>query len=258
LNRPIVFLHGFPFNSQLWKPQIEYFGRSFRVLAPDLRGHGKNPMTEDPGPWLMGHYVNDLKLLLDREGVRSVFLCGVSMGGYIALEFVARYPERVSGLILSDTRADADSNEAKQKRYELIERIYSEGMGGFASEFSRKVVSESTLRNRPYVQRELEAMILGNTSRNVAMTLGMMASRPTNVPNLSRIQCPTLVCAGVDDSITPQAVNEFIAGGIEGARFRLIHEAGHLPNIEQPAVFNSYVDEFIRTTFDRRPLPLIG
>lgn len=243
----IIFLHGFPFNGSAWKPQVEYFKDRFEVYAPDLRGHGT--AAAPSGPWMIAHYVEDLKHFMDEKKVPKAILCGLSMGGYIALQFVAKYPERVAGLILADTRADADSNEVKMKRYETIEKIHREGLSGFAKDFSRAVLSESTLRERPDIQKHVEAMILGNAAGNMAMAVGALVARHDNRSTLSSIRCPTAVFVGTEDKITPPELSELIAGGVEDSVLRLIEKAGHLSNVEQPDVFNHHIDTFLKNNF---------
>ncbi|MEQ1722615.1 MAG: alpha/beta hydrolase [Pseudobdellovibrio sp.] len=117
-NYNLVFLHGFPFNSSSWGPQVEYFKNKCNVLAPDLRGHRNGP--NEAGAWMIAHFAEDLKQLLVENKIEKAVICGLSMGGYVALHFAQQYPEMVAGLVLCDTQADADSNEVKDKRYITI------------------------------------------------------------------------------------------------------------------------------------------
>ncbi len=118
---PIIFLHGFPFNSSSWDDQVSYFNKRYQVYAPDLRGHRTG--AAPPGPWMIAHFAKDLLDFMDQKRIRRAIICGLSMGGYIALHFAAKYPDRIAGLILCDTRADADGNEAKDKRFETIQKV---------------------------------------------------------------------------------------------------------------------------------------
>ena len=246
----IVFLHGFPFDSSAWKPQVEHLQGRYEVYAPDLRGHGTARAPD--GPWMISHYVSDLEKFLDEKKIAKAILCGLSMGGYIALQFVAKHQDRVEGLVLCDTRADADSNDAKEKRYQSIEKIQRSGVQDFARDFSKSVLSETTIRQRPEIQRQVEAMILDNKSENIVRVLAALASRWDNRAMLSAIHCPTAVFVGADDKVTPPELSEVIAGGIEDSELRIIENAGHLSNLEQPEIFNRFLDGFLEKNFTTR------
>lgn len=239
----VVFLHGFPLNGTTWSPQVQHFKNKFSRYAPDLRGHGSG--SQNVGPWMIAHFVEDLKRFLDDQKIQKTTLCGVSMGGYVALQFVNQYPDRVQSLILSDTRADGDSNEAKDKRFATVQKIHKDGLQSFASDFVKSALSETTLQNRPELQKELENIIVSNRRESLAMVLGALASRKDSTPYLKEIKCPTLVIVGAEDKITPVEANEALAKGIPGAQFRKIEHAGHFPNLEQPEKFNALMEEFL-------------
>lgn len=244
MSYPIIFLHGFPFDGSSWDPQLEHFKGKYQTFAPDLRGHGKGPAG--PGPWMIAHYADDLKIYMDEMKIEKAFVCGLSMGGYIALHFTASYPERLAGLILCDTRADADSNEAKDKRYATIRKIHQEGTQQFATDFSKNALGETTRTVMPQIQEKVQSMILNNQPQNIAMVLGALASRRDSTPYLEAISCPTMILVGTEDKITPPDVNESLAKKIKGSSFHLIEKAGHLSNLEQPKVFNRYLEDFLK------------
>lgn len=240
---PLVFLHGFPFNGSCWLGQLEHFKNRPTILAPDLRGHGHGP--NGPGPWTIADFVKDLKITLAEKNINKFILCGLSLGGYIALEFVNNFPDQIEALILCDTHANADSEEAKSKRIETISDIQKNGLKDFAASFSTKVLSEVTLKAKPQMQKYLEAIILSNDPDDVIKVLGALASRKDFNHGLHTIKFPTLVVVGADDKITPPELNEALARNIPGAQFKIIANAGHLPNMEQPTEFNSILDAFI-------------
>lgn len=243
----IIFLHGFPFNASSWDDQVRYFQARYDVFAPDLRGHG---LAEAPfGPWMIRHFADDLKVMMDAKKMGRAIICGLSMGGYVALQFATRYRERVAGLILADTRADADSNEMKDKRFDTIEKLHHGDMDAFAKEFAKSVLSEAGFRDRADIRARVEDMIRGNAPRNLAMAVGALASRHDMRPELSSIRCPTAVFVGADDKLTPPELSEVIASGIQDAELRIIAGAGHLSNIEQPTSFNNYLEEFLENNF---------
>lgn len=240
---PILFLHGFPFNGSLWKPQIEFFQDKRIVLAPDLRGHGQGPKGN--APWMIQDYVDDLHELLTKAKIDSVVLCGLSMGGYVALEFINRYPDMVQSLILAGTRADADTNEIKDQRYQALEKIRKEGLEVFASDFSKKVLADVKSEEKQKLQDEIRGMILSNSPDDVAMVIGAIASRKDSTAMLRAIQCPTLVVVGAEDKVTSWGVNHSMARRILNCQFSKIQGAGHVVNLEQPEKFNAIVDAFL-------------
>lgn len=243
MTTPILFLHGFPFNASSWKDQVEFFQDKHNVMAPDLRGHGNGP--KGLGPWMIADYVDDLHELLVHAKVEKVVLCGLSMGGYVALEFIRKYPERVGALILCATRADADSNEAKDQRFKLLERIRKEGLKGFADDFSKKVLSEIKSDETREIKQSVEQMILNNSAADVCFALGAIASRKDSTDILRDIKCPTLVLAGTEDQVINWTVIEEMANEIPDAQFVKVTNAGHLINIEQPKKFNRIIDIFL-------------
>jgi 3-oxoadipate enol-lactonase len=243
MNTPILFLHGFPFNGSLWKPQIEFFQDKRIVLAPDLRGHGSGP--KDNAPWMILDYVDDLHELLVKAKIEQVILCGHSMGGYIALEFIHKYPQMVQSLILAGSRADADSNEVKDQRYKTLEKIRKEGLEGFAEDFSKLVLADVRSKEKKELMKTVQDLILSNEVENVMLVIGALTSRKDSTPNLKEIGCPTMVIVGADDKVTSWGVNHSMARRITNCQFAKVAKAGHLVNIEQPEKFNALIDTFI-------------
>jgi len=238
----IIFLHGFPLNKSCWDDQVNYFKPSYSTHALDLRGHGKAPTP--PGPWMIHHFADDLRNYMDSKKIEKAIICGVSMGGYIALQFTLMYPDRVAGLVLSDTRADADSNEVKDKRYETLKSLHT-NFPDFAEKFSKSVLGETSLRDNPDLQKKIEGIILENKPGCLAYAVGAMASRRDSFPHLSQIRCPSLVLAGTEDRITPPEVNELMSRKIPNSSFFKIDRAAHLPNLEQPQIFNQHLMQFL-------------
>ena len=245
MNTPIVFLHGFPFNSSSWDLQAQHYSGQRPVMTPDLRGHRHGP--KGPGPWMLQDLVSDIHELVTGSEHKKVVLCGVSMGGYIALDFVQRHPTLVQALVLVDTRADGDSNEAKDKRHAMLKKLHKEGLAPFAKDFSQKVLGETTLKSKPQIQGQVEAMILTNTLEDVALNVAMLASRPDAMEHLSQIKCPTLILCGDEDKVIPLEHSQKMADKIHRSQLKVIEQAGHLPNIEQPDVFNRHLDQFLRS-----------
>lgn len=239
----LLFLHGFPFNGSSWEPQLAAFRKSHKVLAPDLRGMGKGPQ-ENP-PWFIHQFVEDVKELLDQNRIDKAVVCGLSMGGYIALHFAQKYPERLQALVLCDTQAGPDSNEAKDKRFLSAQKLRQQGLPAFAEEFSRNVLGESTLKEKPEIQKQVAAMIGGNCIESVAQLFGTLASRRDSIPFLPEIKVPALVVVGEQDKVTPPELSRAMAEKIPGAELAVISGAGHLSNLEQPEAFNRRLGDFL-------------
>lgn len=238
----LLFAHAFPLNASLWDAQVNFFNDKYEILAPDLRGHRDGP--QGPGPWMMAHYAEDINRLLDQRGIERVHFCGNSMGGYVALQFAHKYPEKVASLILCDTRADADTNEAKDKRFALIERLHKEGLEEFAKEFIVGAVGEFSQQLKPDLLKSIEHMILQNRPQDIALVVGALASRNDSTEMLSGLKCPVLVIAGEEDKIIPIDVQRKMAEKIKGARFEKIAKCGHFPSIERPEAFNQLLESF--------------
>jgi 3-oxoadipate enol-lactonase len=241
----VVLLHGFPLGRGMWKEQISGIGSIYRVIAPDLRGHGDSPAPE--GDYTIDEMADDVIELLDTLGLDlPVVLGGLSMGGYVALSMVTRYPERVRALILMDTRAAADSPEAAAKREELARAVLAAGHPGPAVEaMIPRLFARITLEERPERVAPMRELMERNTARGVVGALRAMASRPDRRADLGSIRVPTLVMVGEEDVVTPPAEAQSLADGISGAGLEVIPDAGHLAPYENHAVANAVILRFL-------------
>ncbi|MDQ3805341.1 MAG: alpha/beta hydrolase [Acidobacteriota bacterium] len=240
---PVVLLHGFPFNRSLWREQVAALGGRFRVITPDLRGHGESAVGE--GPATMEEMAADVAALLDELGVRGAVVGGLSMGGYVTLAFCRRFPERVRALVLADTRAQGDTDEARRAREETARRALSEGMEPIADSMLPKLLSPSALAARPDVAERVRAMILATPPEGAAAALRGMAVRPDQTDWLPEISVPTLIIVGSEDALTPPSDSETMRARIGGARLEVVEGAGHVSNLERPAEFNRALAEFL-------------
>lgn len=245
--RDIVFLHGFPFDGSLWAPQVKFIDGAHREYTPDLRGHRDGPAG--PGPWFLQDFADDLLARMDRDKIERAILVGHSLGGYVALRFTEQHPDRVEGLVLANTRPDADDNAAKDKRHATVKKIREQGMERFAVDFARAVLAESTIAERPEVQRKVESMIAGNRVESAALVVGALAARRDSTPSLREIRVPTLVLAGERDTIAPPEVMKAMAQAIAGADYQVIPKAAHMASLEQPDDFNRRVGDYLRKNF---------
>jgi len=241
---PVLWIHGFPLGRWLWDPQVEALADIARSIAVDLRGFGGSSAPE--GPYTMDVYAADLRGLLDALGIDRVVLAGLSMGGYVAFAFYAAYPERVRGLILADTRHQADTPEARANRYALIERIRAEGTPAAVEAFLPRLFGVTTQQERPELVETLRRKMQTNPAAGLIGALQAMAERPDRTELLPAIRVPTLVIVGEEDTAIPPDVARQMAEGIPDARLVVIPRAGHLANVEAPEAFNEAVRGFLR------------
>jgi 3-oxoadipate enol-lactonase len=241
---PVVLLHGFPFNHTLWREQIEALRETHRVVAPDLRGHGETTATSEPAT--MEEMARDVAALLDELRIARPVLGGLSMGGYVALAFYRLFPRRVRALVLADTRAQADTEDAKRTREETAERALREGMHAIAEAMLPKLLTHTTHMKQPDRVERVREMILTTKPEGAAAALRGMAQRRDQTSLLASILQPTLIIVGAEDQITPPTDAETMRREIRGSRLELIEGAGHVSNIEQPEEFNRALLKFLR------------
>ena len=231
----ILFIHGFPFDHAMWRHQVVALSR-WRCLAPDVRTGQRDSVAS---------YARDLIALLDESGVDAVVVCGLSMGGYISFELLRQVPARVRAVILCNTKAAPDTPEGKRWRDVLAEKARALGAGAVAEELIPKVLARVTREQRTDVVREVREMIERQAVAGIVGTLHALRDRPDSTELLGGIRVPVLVIAGDDDQITPALGMQEMARAIPGARFELIPNAGHLTPLEQPALVNSRLNEFL-------------
>jgi pimeloyl-ACP methyl ester carboxylesterase len=247
---PILFVHGFPLRHDMWRSQIEAFGKSYRVIAPDLRGFGESKLSGATATTTltMEAFADDLHVLLHAVFVdRPVVLCGLSMGGYIAWQFLRKYRDQLKALVLCDTRATGDSPEQAAGRQKLAAEVLALGPQAAVDAMLPRLVSPKTAEQQPGVVSDLRKMILRNSSVSIAATLRGLAERPDCTQMLPSIDVPTLVLCGQDDQITPMAEMKTMAQAIPGAQFVEVADAGHMSPMENPKTINATIDRFLKS-----------
>lgn len=240
---PVVLIHGFPFSHEMWSPQIGVLIEKFWVIDYDLRGHGQT--AADDGQYPLEFFVDDLIALLDHLKVKKAVLCGLSMGGYIALRAAERNPERVLALILADTQAKADSNEAKLKRAASIKSVKTNGVKQFAEAFLKTAFTSQSLTPKSESVVKIQRIIESNSPLGICGALLALATRTDTTVSLLAIQVPTLILVGELDTLTPVSASQEMHDRIRGSELRVIKSAAHLSNIENAPEFNRYVVEFL-------------
>lgn len=240
---PLLLLHAFPFGLAMWDDQVAALAGTHQVVRFDCRGFGGSP----PGDGLltMERIADDAARVLDRLGLSSATVVGVSMGGYAAFALVRRHPERIRALVLADTRAGPDSPQARAGRAAQAEQVRREGAAAIADAVLPKLLGATSHRERPELVARARRIIESNPPRGIADALAGLAARADSTPTLREIRVPTLVVVGDEDVISPVAEAEALHRGIAGSRLAVIPRAGHLSNMENPGEFNRQVQSFL-------------
>jgi len=228
----ILFVHGFPLSRAIWQPQIEAFTKNYRVIAPDLRGHGES--SAPAGVYTMAACAEDLQALIEKRKCGPVVLVGHSMGGYMSFAFYRKFSQSVRALVLFCTRAGADSEEGKIGRENLAQRAEREGAAAVAEQMLPKMLAPATSSSRPDLVEPVRKIMLATSVNGLVGSLRGMAARPSALELLPKINVPTLVVAGENDLIVPASESEAMANAIPNAELVMIPHAGHLASLENP------------------------
>ena len=258
----VIFIHGFPFHGRMWEPQLRTLPEGWHGIAPDLRGFGRSPMDGDgcaPTGKRMGAGIaradetvlsmaclaDDVADLIEDRGDGPVVVCGLSMGGYVAFELHRRRPDLVRGLVLADTRAAADSDEARENRMRMAQTVRSAGTRPIAAAMVPDLLAASTRDVQPEIEDTVRQMILETPPETVIAALAGMAGRHDSTTELPDIDVPTLVLVGEHDAITPPDQARAMADAIPDAELVVVPDAGHLSGMENPAAFNAALEGFL-------------
>ncbi|MDB4889476.1 MAG: putative hydrolase [Gemmatimonadetes bacterium] len=239
---PLLFIHGWPHDRSLWAAQLGGLQTQARCIAPDLRGFGDSSVR---APYSIDQYADDLVALLAMLGVERAVVCGLSMGGYVALSMLRRHRAMLRGLILTSTRATADTSEAREKRMKLIALVGDQGMQALAARQLKAMVGDTTFSSRPDVLEALRFMMAQAPSEGVVGGLQAMADRVDSTDLLAGIDFPTLVVSGAEDTFTAPDEMRALSDAIPGSRLEVIRGGGHVCPYEKPAAFNHVVGEYL-------------
>lgn len=219
----------------------------FRLVSLDWPGFGESDIVNDVST--MEEFADIVAQMMDTLGMQQAILCGLSMGGYAAFAFLRKYPERLAGLILADTRPGADTPEAQANRENVARIALDEGTEAIANMQLPRVISDYTRQHEPQVEAYVRQMINAATPQGIAAASLGMAQRQDSTDLLSSISVPTLVIVGEQDALTPPAVAQAYAAQIPNAQYTTIPYAGHLSNLEQPEAFLQAVRGFLQQEF---------
>jgi pimeloyl-ACP methyl ester carboxylesterase len=227
----------------MWEAQLALADRGWRVIAPQLRGF--DGAAGDPPAQSVDDYAGDVVDLLDGLHIHEAVVGGLSMGGYVAFALLRHAARYVRGLILADTKAQADTPEGVEGRKRMIELVGSKGPAAVAEEMIPKLLGETTRRTRPDLVDRVRLLATSSSAEAIAGALRALMTRPDSTSQLSTIHVPTLIVVGEEDTVTPRAAAEEMRRGIAGSELIAIPAAGHLTNLEQPTAFDTAIARFL-------------
>ena len=242
---PIIFLHGFPFDKSSWHGQMDNLKSTNRVIAIDIRGFGQS--KDEKTPLSIDLFSDDLFAFMDKLKIDKAVICCLSMGGYIALNAVNKFPERFVALILCDTQCIADTTEVKENRYKTIEKIKASDANEFNENFIKSVFHPDSLLTKTEIVEHLRSTVFANSNEIIMAGLTALAERNETCSGLNKISIPTLIICGNDDKLTPVAQSEFMLKNISNSELKIIDNAGHVSNLEQSETFNKYLTDFLNS-----------
>ena len=237
---PLVLLHAFPLTAEMWRPQLERVPDDWRFIAPELSSG-----LPAAGPRTIDDYASDMGALLDALLIDDAVVGGLSMGGYVAFALFRRSPARFSGMILADTRPQADTPQARDARVAMRDLLARDGVHAIADQMLPRLLTDKTMTEQPELTQHLRAMIESNSPRAVDAALDAMMMRPDSTPDLARISCATLVVVGAEDAVTPPSDAQTMQRAIERSVLVTLPGAGHLSNVEQPDAFSRALADFL-------------
>ena len=239
---PVVLVHGFPLDGRMWREQVGALSSRWRVIVPDLRGFGK---SAEAGAFTMDSLADDVHALAEQLKLGRFVLAGLSMGGYAALAYVAKHPGTLRGLILVDTKAEADTAEGKAGRDKMIAQAREQGTKPIADAMFGKLIPEEAAKGRPALARELREIMDSQRATTLAHALAAMRDRVDRTDVLARIDVPTLMIVGEKDGISPPDVMRKMHEKVRGSELLVIPGAGHMTPMEQPGQVNRAMERFL-------------
>jgi 3-oxoadipate enol-lactonase len=241
---PVVLLHPFPVCREFWAPVANFLSNRYRLIIPDLRGHGDSALGE--GPATMGKHAADIARVMTASGVGRAPLIGVSIGGYVIFEFWRQFRDRAAALVLCNTKAAADTAEARAGRMQAAEDVLRRGTETFCEGMLPKVFAETTHRSRPDLVNGALQMMRKMSPEDVAGVQRGMADRPDSIPTAQTINVPTLIITGDEDKLTGVSEAEVMKQNTRGSELKVVAKAGHYAPWEQP----EHVGRLLRTFLD--------
>jgi pimeloyl-ACP methyl ester carboxylesterase len=240
---PVVLLHPFPVNHEFWLPAAEPLSTRYRVILPDLRGHGESGAGE--GPATMEKHAADLARVMDDANVARAPLIGVSIGGYALFEFWRKHRARAAALGLCNTKAPADNPEARATRLQAANDVLERGTEPFFESMIPKLFGQTTRETRPDLVDGALRMMRKMSPQHLAQVQRGMAARPDSMETLKTINVPTLLVTGDEDLMTGVNEAQLMQQHIAGSQLRVIPKAGHYSPWEQPQDATKLLRQFL-------------
>jgi 3-oxoadipate enol-lactonase len=248
----VLLLHAFPLDARMWEPQLAAVPAGWRFVAPDLRGFGRSSPDPAPAAAALGltvpsidDYARDTLSLLDHLRVPAAVVCGLSMGGYVAFALHRLAPQRVSGLVLADTRPDADSTQARAGRERMQATLAQGGVFPVAEGMIPRLLGSTTRASRPAVVDGVRQLAHAQSAAALGPAIARLMTRPDSTGALGGIACPALLVVGEEDEITGPDIARGMRERLPHAELVLVGQAGHLSSLERPAAFNEALDRFL-------------
>lgn len=240
---PVIFLHPFPVDHKFWLPALQTLLARYRVVLPDLRGHGDSDIGD--GPATMERHSADIARVMDDVQIGRAAMVGVSIGGYALFEFWRRHRGRAAAFVLMDTKATIDTTEARRARLQSAAQVLERGTETFIDGLLLKLIGETTRRTRPDLVEAARKMMLRMSPEDISQVQRGMAERPDSVAMLKTINVPTLIVTGDEDTVTPVAEAELMRQNISGSEMKIIAKAGHYAAFEQPEESGKMLRQFL-------------
>jgi pimeloyl-ACP methyl ester carboxylesterase len=240
---PVVLLHPFPAHHEFWLPVADALSSRYRLILPDLRGHGESELGE--GPATMDKHAADIMRVMNDADVGRAPLIGVSIGGYALFEFWRRYRGRVAALGLCNTKAPADNAEARAARLQAANDVLERGTERFFESMIPRLLSNTTRETRPDLVDGAMRMLRKMSPEDVAQVQRGMAARPDSVETLKTINVPTLLVTGDEDVLTGVNEAQLMQQQLKGSQLRVIPRAGHYAPWEQPEGVGIVLRQFL-------------
>jgi pimeloyl-ACP methyl ester carboxylesterase len=244
--KTLVLIHAFPVGVRIWEPFEAPAG--WRAIAPALPGFDGVGRIDHP-PASIDDYARAVLATMDRLGMSSAIVGGLSMGGYVAFALWRLAARRCRGLLLADTRAGADTDEGRAARNKLLDLVQREGSRAVGREMVSKLLGEYTRRTRLDLVAHVTDLTARQTPEGIADAIVSLRDREDSTPLLSTIDVPTLILVGEEDVATPPAEAEAMRSKLAHALLERIPAAGHLSILENPATFNAAVARFLERFF---------
>ena len=243
---PLVLLHAFPVDARMWDGVREPLAARTRVVTPDQRGLGRTPLPDSDRVPTLDDAARDVIALLDKLELDKVVLGGCSMGGYVTMAMLRAAPERVGGVVLIDTKADADTEEASDNRLAMAERVERDGVGWLPDAMLDALLGDTTRSERPEVVARVRELIESQSPAGVAWAQRAMALRWDSTETLRALDVPALVVVGEEDGLTRVEEAHAMVDAVPKATLEVIPSAGHLAPLENPAAVAEAVLGWLR------------